>query len=146
MWSFPKNLLRATLEKAQSIFRRGNSSVLQELQGGGEEGETLPTKAGMEEALLGWVLVGLGFESSTCSSGDAFALCRGCSWSHPGAASGSVSWHSEIPQESSFPLLLLHSPTPFPLLVSRLAPLVAFLEPSCQAVHTLWACWEQNKP
>lgn len=32
MWSFPKNLLRATLEKAQSIFRRGNSSVLQELQ------------------------------------------------------------------------------------------------------------------
>lgn len=96
-----------------------------------------PSKAGMEEALLGWILEGLGFQSSTGFSGDVFALCRGCSWSHPGVERGSVSWHLEILQELLFPLLSLHSPSPFPFLVSCLATLVAFLEPSCQAVHTL---------
>lgn len=60
-----------------------------------------PSKAGMEEALPGWILVGLGFESSSGISGDVFALGRGCSWSPPGAESGKVSCHLEISQESS---------------------------------------------
>lgn len=84
----------------------------------------------MQEALLGWILLGLGLESSTGLSGDVFALCRGCPWSHPGAEPGKISWHLEIPQESWFLMLSLHSPTPFLLLGSCLATLVAFLESS----------------
>lgn len=118
----------------------GIAGSVPSLHGGGE-GETPPTKAGMEEALLGWILVGLGFESSTCPSGDVFALCRGCSWSHPGAESGSVSW-----QESPFPLLSLRSPTPLPLLVSRLAPLCCFFGTLSPGHSHPLGCWEQNNP
>lgn len=76
---------------------------------------------------------------SVCFSGDAFALCKGCSWSRPGAAPVSVLW--EPAGAVPVALTLLTCPFSVPHLVS--SPSCCFYGthlPGClRPLSMLWA-------